>query len=128
MFVSQKNMEDYPHCSLGEDGSLRTTGLHHLGFPRVLFDALLHLSYDGLVPLYRCCPFQARGLNVCEARVEISFDPKVPWTGAVIGSEVDDAVEKMEHVALTSLCERSLAATADMPIALFLIRDQEDPD
>jgi hypothetical protein len=31
-------------------------------------------------------------------------------------------------VALTSLCERSLAATADMPIALFLIRDQEDPD
>jgi hypothetical protein len=30
-------------------------------------------------------------------------------------------------VALTSLCEFSLATTVDMLIALFLIRDQEDP-
>ena len=128
MFVLQMNMDDYPHCSLGEDGRLRTTGLHRPGFTRVLWDTLLRLGYDGPAPRYRCRPFQAHGLHACEARVEIPFDPTVPWTGAVIGSEVDDAVEKLAHAALTSLCERSFAATAAMPVALFPIRDQEDSD
>jgi hypothetical protein len=50
-----------------------------------------------------------------------------PWTGAIIGSEIDDTVERMAHVALTSLCERSLIFTTDMPIALFLSHNQEDP-
>jgi hypothetical protein len=58
---------------------------------------------------------------VCEVRVEIPFVPAAPWKGAVIGSEEDDAIEKMLHVALTSLSERSLAATSDTPIALFPI-------
>jgi hypothetical protein len=80
--------------------------------------ALIRLSYDGLIPVYR---FQAHGLNVCEVLVEIPLDPTAPWKGAVIGSEVDDAIEKMAHVALTSLCERSLATITDTPIALFLI-------
>jgi hypothetical protein len=31
-------------------------------------------------------------------------------------------------VALTSLCERSLATTANMPIALFLIQNQDEPE
>jgi hypothetical protein len=43
-------------------------------------------------------------------------------------SDIDDAVEKMTHVVLTSLCECSLTATAAMPIVLFPIRVQEDPD
>jgi hypothetical protein len=60
--------------------------------------------------------------------VEIGFDPIVPWKGAIIGSKVDDAIEKMAHMALTSLCECSLAATTDTPIALFLIRNQEEPE
>jgi hypothetical protein len=34
--------------------------------------------------------------------VEIPIDPMAPWTGAVVGSEVDDTVEKMAHVALTT--------------------------
>jgi hypothetical protein len=63
---------------------------------------------------------------VCEVRVEIPFDPAAPWKGAIIGSEVDDAVEKIAHVALTSLCERSLATTTDTPIALFLIHNQDE--
>jgi len=122
------NMDDYPHCSLGEDGTLRTTGQHRPGFPRVLWDALIRLGYEGPIPEFRCRPFQAHGLNVCEVRVEIPFDPTAPWTGSVVGSEIDDAVEKMAHVALTALCEHSLAATAAMPIALFPIPDQEDPE
>jgi hypothetical protein len=126
MDVSQMNMDDYPYCSLGDDGSLHTMGQHRPRFPRVHWDVLLRLDYDGSIPLYRCLPFQTHGLNVCEVRVEIPFDPMVLWTGAITGSEIDDAVEKMAHVVLTSLSERSLAATADMPIALVPIRDKED--
>jgi hypothetical protein len=64
---------------------------------------------------------------MCEARVEIPFDAMVPWTGAIVGSELDDAILKMAHAALTSLCERSLTATTKMPILLFLVHDQEGP-
>jgi hypothetical protein len=51
----------------------------------------------------------------------------VPWMGALGGGKLDDAVEKMVHAALTSLCERSLTATANMRVLLFPIHDQEDP-
>jgi hypothetical protein len=54
---SQMNMDNYLHCSLGEDGSLHSMGQHHLGFLRVLWDALIHFGYDGSIPLYHCCPF-----------------------------------------------------------------------
>jgi hypothetical protein len=33
----------------------------------------------------------------------------------------------MAHIALTSLCEDHLTATAALPIALLLILDQENP-
>jgi hypothetical protein len=78
-------------------------------------------------PLYHCRPIQAHGLNICEVRVEIPFGPTAPWTRPIIGSEIDDTIEKMAHVALTSLCERILATTAAMSIALFSIHDQGDP-
>jgi hypothetical protein len=120
------NIDDYPHCSLGEDGYLRTTGRHCPGFLRVLLCALVHLCYDGPIPVYHCRPFQAHGLNCCEVRVEIPIDPMTPWIGAIIRSEVGDAVEKMAHMALTAMCEQRLTDTTGMPIALFLIQDQED--
>jgi hypothetical protein len=53
--------------------------------------------------------------------VEIPIDPVAPWTGAIIGSEADDAIEKMVHVALTAMCKQRLTDTVDTPIALFLI-------
>jgi hypothetical protein len=56
----------------------------------------------------------------------ISFDPMEPWLGPVIGSEPDTGVEMMAHIALTSLCEDLLAATAALPIALLLIQSQEN--
>jgi hypothetical protein len=67
--------------------------------------ALIQLGYDGLIPIYRCHPFQAHDLNVYEVRVEIIIDPTAPWKGAIIRKEVDDVVEKMAHVTLTALCE-----------------------
>jgi hypothetical protein len=47
--------------------------------------------------------------------------------GSVIGSELNTGVELMAHIALTSLCEDHLAATATLPSALLPIRNQENP-
>jgi hypothetical protein len=57
----------------------------------------------------------------------IPFDPTEPWSGSIIGSEPDTGVELMVHIALTSLCEDHLAATATLPITLPPIRNQENP-
>jgi hypothetical protein len=34
-------MDDYPHVTIAKDGSLCSTGQHHPGFLRVLYDTLL---------------------------------------------------------------------------------------
>jgi hypothetical protein len=53
----------------------------------------------------------------------ILFNPTEPWSGFVIGSEPDTGIEMMAHIALTSLCEDHLAATAALPIALLSIQN-----
>jgi hypothetical protein len=102
-------------------------GQHCLGFLRVLYDALLHLSYDGDAPIFRCHLSMAHGLDVCVVSVKIPFDPTEPWSGSIIGSEPDTAVEMMIHVTLTSLCEDRLTTTAALPITLLPIQNQENP-
>jgi hypothetical protein len=57
----------------------------------------------------------------------IPFDPTEPWSGSVIGSEPNTSVELLAHIALTSLCEDHLVATAALSIALLPIQDQENP-
>jgi hypothetical protein len=66
-------------------------------------------------------------MDQCEVNVMIPLDPTEPWSGSVINSEPDTGVELMAHIALTSLCEDHLAATAALPIALLLFQDQENP-
>jgi hypothetical protein len=69
----------------------------------------------------------AHGQDKCEVNVVIPLNPMEPWMATVIGVELDETVEQTAQVALTSLCESRLTDTAAMPIALFLIRNQEDP-
>jgi hypothetical protein len=69
----------------------------------------------------------ANGLEKCEVNMVIPLNPTEPWMATVIGVDLDETVEQTAQVALTSLCESRLADTAAMPIALFLIRNQEDP-
>jgi hypothetical protein len=57
----------------------------------------------------------------------IPFYPMEPWSGSVIGSEPGTGMELMAYIALTSLCEDHLVATAALPIALLPIRDQKNP-
>jgi hypothetical protein len=67
-------------------------------------------------------------MDQCKVSVMIPFDPTEPWSGSVIiGSKPDTGVELMAHMALTSLCEDRLTATATLPITLLLIRNQENP-
>jgi hypothetical protein len=54
MSALQMEQNDYPHFDLVEDGTPCSTGQHCSGFPRVLYDTLVHLGYDGDAPVYRC--------------------------------------------------------------------------
>jgi hypothetical protein len=120
-------MNDYPHVTITEDGRRCSMGQHHLGFLRVLYDVLLHLGYNGGVPIYHCHMSMSHGLDSWEVSMMIPLNPAEPCMGTVIGSELDNTVKQMTHVALTSLCESHLATTATMPNTLFPIRNQGDP-
>jgi hypothetical protein len=121
------NMDNYLHVTIAEDGSLCSTGQHRSVFPRVLYDALLQLSYNGDTPVYRGRMSMAYGQDKCEVNVVIPLNPMEPWMTTVIGVELDETVEQTAQVALTSLCGSCLADTTVMPITLFPIRNQEDP-
>jgi hypothetical protein len=98
MVVFQMNMDNYPHVTIAADGSLCYTGQHRPGFPRVLYDALRQLGYDGDAPIYRGRMSMAHGQDKCEVNVVIPLN-------------------QTAQVALTSLCETRLTDTAAMPIA-----------
>jgi hypothetical protein len=115
-------LNNYPHFDLAEDGRLCSTGQHCSGFPRVLYDTLIRLGYDGDALVYRCRLSGVHDLDRCEVSVTIPFNPARPLSGSVIDTEPDTSIEMMAHIALTSLCEDRLTATAALPIALLPIR------
>jgi hypothetical protein len=118
----QMNMSDYPHVTITKDGRLCSMSQHHPGFPRVLYNALLHLGYNGDVSVYRGHMSMAHGLDQCEVSVTIPLNWVEPWMENVIGVELDDPVKKIAQVTLTSLCGSRLTDTAVMLIVLFLTR------
>jgi hypothetical protein len=122
MSTFEMELNNYPHFDLAEDERLCSTGQHCPGFPRVLYDALIRLGYDGDAPVYHC-----RLSWVHEVSMMIPFDPMRPWSVSVIGSEPDTGVEMMAHIVLTSLCEDRLTVTTALPIVLLPIQDQENP-
>jgi hypothetical protein len=127
MSAFQMELNDYPHFDLAEDETLCSMGQHCPGFMRLLYDALIHLGYDGDAPVYHCRLSTAHDMDQCEVSVMIPFDPTEPWSRSVIGIEPDTGVELMAHIAPTSLCEDHLTTTAALPIALLPIQDQENP-
>jgi hypothetical protein len=126
MSTFQMEPNNYPHFYLTEDGRLCSTLLYCPGFPRVLYDALICLCYDGDAPVYHCRLSRVHDMDRCEVSVMIPIDPMHPWSASVIGNEPDTGVEMMAHIALTSLCEDYLTATAALPIVLLPIRNQEN--
>jgi hypothetical protein len=63
MVMFQMNMRNYPHVTIAEDERLCSTGHHRLGFPRVLYDGILHLSYNRDVLVYCSRMSMAHGLD-----------------------------------------------------------------
>jgi hypothetical protein len=117
-------MIDYSYCTY-EDGWLRMTGLHHHGFPMLLWDALLQTAYGEEVLEYRRRLYMEHDLPRCEVHVDIRSHPMFPdgspcptW---VIRNDMDDAMEKAPHVALTALSSQRLPDTTGTSILLYLI-------
>jgi hypothetical protein len=119
-------LNDYPHFYLTDDGRLCSTGQHYPEFPRVLYDAHIHLGYDEDALVYHCRLSRVHDLDRCEVSVMIPFNPTEPWSGSIISSEPGTGIEMMAHIALTFLCEDCLTATVALPIALLLIQNQEN--
>jgi hypothetical protein len=111
------NIDNYPHVTIAEDGSLCSRGQHRPGFPRVLYDALRQLGYNGDVPVYRGRISMAHGQDKCEVNMVIPLNLMEPWMATII------EVEQTAQITLTSLCESHLTDTAVTPIALFPIHN-----
>jgi hypothetical protein len=116
------NMDNYPHIIIVEDGSLYSTGQHHSGFPRMLYDSLLHLDYNGDIPVYRGRMSKAHGQERCEVSMML------PSARQSRGERLSSASSwtrrsSMQHTSPSPPCVRATA----MPIVLFLIREQEEP-
>jgi hypothetical protein len=54
MSAFHMELNKYPHFDLNEDGTLCSMGQHCPRFLRVLYDALIHLGYDGDAPVNHC--------------------------------------------------------------------------
>jgi hypothetical protein len=63
MSAFQMELNDYSHFDLAEDGTLCSMGQHCSGLPRVLYDILIRLGYDGDAPVYRCRLSTAHGMD-----------------------------------------------------------------
>jgi hypothetical protein len=111
-------MGDYSYCTF-ENGRLRTRGLRHHDFPLLLWDALVQTGYGDRAPEYYGRLYEEHGLQCYEVYVDIPshhvFPDGSPWSMWAIGVDMDDAIEKATHMALTALCSQNLAATAGTP-------------
>jgi hypothetical protein len=56
-------LNDYPYFDFIEDGTLYSMSQHCPGFPRVLYDTLFRLGYDGDAPVYHCRLSTTHGMD-----------------------------------------------------------------
>jgi hypothetical protein len=87
-------MDNYPHVTIAVDGCLCSMVQHHPGFPRVLYNALRQLGYDGDAPVHRGRMSMAHGQDKCEVNVVIPLNPMETWMATVIGVELDETIEQ----------------------------------
>jgi hypothetical protein len=117
-------MGDYLYYTF-ENSQLCTRGLHHYDFPPLQWDALVQTGYGDRAPEYYGRLFEEHDLHRCEVYVDNPSHPMFPdgspWSTWVIGNDMDNAMEKAPHMALTALCSQNLPANAGMPISLYPI-------
>jgi hypothetical protein len=118
-------MGNYSYCTF-ENGRLHMRGLHRHSFPLLLWDALVQTDYGDRALEYYDRLYEEHELRRCEVYIDIPSHPVFPdeslWSTWAIGADMDDAMEKTAHMALTALCSQNLAATASTPISLYPIQ------
>jgi hypothetical protein len=86
----------------------------------------------GTPPEYYGRLFEEFDLQHCEVYIDIPSHPVFPdgspWSAWAIGADMDDAMEKDAHMALTVLCSLNLPATVGTPMSLYPIQDRSDPE
>jgi hypothetical protein len=121
----------YSYCTF-ENDRLRMRGLHRHGFPLLLWDALVHTGYGDRALEYYSRLYKEHELQRYEVYVDILSHLVFPdgslWSTWAIGVDMDDAMKKAAHMALTALCSQNLAATAGTSISLYPIQDRSDPE
>jgi hypothetical protein len=60
----------------------------------MLYDALLHLGYNGGVPVYRARMTMAHSMEQCEVSMTIPLSLEEPWMATIISVELDDTVDQ----------------------------------
>jgi hypothetical protein len=74
----------------------------------LLWDALVQTGYGDMPPEYYNQLFEEHSLQHYEVYFNILSHPVFPdgcpWSAWVIGANMDDALEKASHMALTALC------------------------
>jgi hypothetical protein len=117
-------MVDYSYYTY-EDEWLHMRDLHCDDVPMLLWDTFMQIGYGEEVPEYRGRFYIEHGLPRCEVHVDIWPHPVFLdgslWSMWVIRSDMDDAMEKAPHVALTALCSQHLPDTVGTSISLYLI-------
>jgi hypothetical protein len=120
-------MDDYPYITLRADGWLRCDGLHHLGFPTLLWDVLHHFGYRG-TPAYRGRLYHQFLGGHCKVHVDILAHPSDPgmtaWFTTARGDDLDDTLDRAAHQALSEFCERHLLDLNGTTIALLPIQNE----
>jgi hypothetical protein len=100
-------------------------GLHQHSFPLLLWDALMQIGYGDKAPGYYSWLYEEHDLQHCEVNADIPSHPmfpdRSPWSLWAIGADMDDAMEKATHMALTALCSQNMAPTTGTPILLYPI-------
>jgi hypothetical protein len=120
-------MDDYPYATLGADGWFCCDGLHHQGFLTLLRGMLHRFGYTG-ISAYRGRSYRQFGLGRCKVHVEISAhftnSTMMAWFTTAQGDDLDDALERAAHQALTEFCERHLQVLDDTVIVFLPIQNE----
>jgi hypothetical protein len=107
-------------------------GLHHHGFPLLLWNALVQTGYGDRAQEYYSQLYEKHGLQHCEVYIDIPSHPMFPngspWSTWAIGANMYDAMEKPAPMALTTMCSQKLGATAGTHVSLYPIQDSSDPE
>jgi hypothetical protein len=92
----------------------------------------MQTGYGDRAPGYYGWLYEEYGLQRCDVYVDIPSHPVFtdgsPWSTWAIGADMDDAMEKVAHIALIALCSQNLAATAGTPISVYPNQDRSDPE